>query len=340
MIKNKIKVLIVDDSDIFIKLIEDVLAEKDIEVIGVARDAFQAWDKIVKLKPDVVTLDVEMPKMSGIDFLRFLLPRFPIPVVMVSSVSSSVFDAINAGAVDFVAKPSGLDKENIGAFSAELITKIKIASIAKLENIIPIKKSNDVSDRLTKKNNVKVIAIGASTGGTEAISQILCSFEEEVPGIVVVQHMPPVFTGLYAKRLNSICSLKVKEAEDGDLVLPGRALIAPGGMHMKLVKKDEGFIVRCYEGEKVNGHSPSVDVLFKTVAKEVGNNAIGVLLTGMGKDGAEGLFEMKKSGAYTIAQDEKTCVVFGMSKEAINMGGASSVLPLDKIAEDILNNIK
>ncbi|MDP4132692.1 MAG: chemotaxis response regulator protein-glutamate methylesterase [Bacillota bacterium] len=336
---NKIRVLIVDDSPLFVKAIEEILNTEDFEVVGTSYDAFDAGDKLIKLKPDVVTLDVEMPKMTGIEFLKLLLPKYPVPVVMVSSASGSVFDAINAGAVDFVEKPSGLNKENISLFKSELITKIKIASIAVLG-----KKTNNNVNTISRLNSPQkndiIIAMGASTGGTEAIEQILRAFPKEMPGIVIVQHMPPVFTQIYAKRLNSICEMEIVEASDGDLILPGKVLIAPGGKQLSISKSGLKPTVHCYNGEKVNGLAPSVDVTFNSMADIIGGRSLGVLLTGMGKDGAKGLLEMKKKGAYTIAQDEKSCIVYGMPKEAISLGAAKKISPLDNIAEEIIKALQ
>ncbi|OQB14387.1 MAG: Chemotaxis response regulator protein-glutamate methylesterase [Firmicutes bacterium ADurb.Bin193] len=343
MNKDKIGVFIVDDSILFRHTIANMLTEEgSIEVVGMANDPIEAIDKIEKLKPDVITLDVEMPKMSGIEFLKQLLPKHPIPVVMVSSISSSVFDALNAGAVDFVAKPNNWAKTGVEFFGNELITKIKIASIVKMA-----KKSKLVSkpsvfsghNNTFNKATEKIIAIGASTGGTEAILGVLCALPKEMPGIVVVLHMPPTFTKMYAERLNTVCKMDVKEAEDGEFILPGKVLIAPGGMHMAVAKKGDFPIVRCFEGEKVNGHCPSVDILFDSVSETMGKDSVGVLLTGMGRDGAAGLLNMKTKGAHTIVQDEKTCVVYGMPKEAVKIGAADRILPLGKIADYIIQTL-
>lgn len=333
---KKIKVLVVDDSIVFRETIARGIAEDfGIEVVGAASDPFMARDKILEFEPDVLTLDVEMPKMNGIEFLRKLMPQYPLPVVVVSAVSSNVFDALDAGAVDFVTKPNLRNAAGFNAFINELIIKIKIASIAKLGHFkresISIKAPSS-SDGFKEDN---IIAIGASTGGTEAIYSVIKAFPRNTPGVVVVQHMPPVFTRMYAERLNNSCAMEVKEAENGDVLQAGRVLIAPGDYHMEL-KKDRGnFYVKCFKGEKVNGHCPSVDVLFNSVAASAGENAIGVILTGMGNDGAKGLLNMRKKGAYTIGQDEKSSIVYGMPMVAFNIGGVERQVPLNGVSNAV-----
>ncbi|NLP14654.1 MAG: chemotaxis response regulator protein-glutamate methylesterase [Clostridium sp.] len=338
---RKIKVLIVDDSLFFREtLARKISQDSAIEVVGTAFDPYSARDKIIELQPDVMTLDVEMPRMNGIEFLRRLIPQYPIPVVVVSSVSESVFDALKAGAVDFVTKPDMSNPKGVEAIINELIVKIKIASTAKVgrgknESILANSKI-DTSDRGLSR----VIAIGASTGGTEAIFNILKNFSKDIPGIVIVQHMPPVFTRMYAERLNNSCLIEVKEASNGDMVYPGRALIAPGEYHMKLKKRDGKYFVECAKGQKVSGHCPSVDVLFDSVAETAGANAIGIILTGMGSDGAKGLLAMRKKGARTFGQDEKSSVVYGMPKVAFEIGAVEKQASLDAIPQLVYSLLK
>lgn len=319
---RQIRVLVVDDSLVFRELlVTNLNKDPAITVVATAKDPFEARDAIIEYRPDVMTLDIELPRMDGIEFLRKLMPQYPMPVVMISALTDKVFDALNAGAVEFVAKPSGADREQINSFiKNELPVKIKIASTAKIGNIKRnTMMQNPVSMPVSDKN--RIVAIGASTGGTEAIFSVIKEFGTDIPGIVIVQHMPPGFTEMYANRLNDKCRVQVKEAKTGDVVRPGQVLIAPGGdMHMRLVKINGVYQVECRRGEKVNGHSPSVDVLFQSVANVAGNNALGIILTGMGGDGAQGLLEMRKAGAITIGQDESTCVVYGMPKVAYEMG--------------------
>jgi two-component system, chemotaxis family, protein-glutamate methylesterase/glutaminase len=339
---RKIKVLIIDDSFIFRETIANgIKDDAGIEVVGTAADAFEARDKIIDLEPDVLTLDVVMPKMNGIEFLKRLMPQYPVPVVVVSSLSDNVFDALDAGAVDFVTKPDA-SKTSMGiqGFINELIIKIKIASMAKVSQYKKNYNSNNLKSSTNLKKMYNVIAIGASTGGTEAIYEIIQAFPREMPGIVIVQHMPPVFTKMYADRLNNSCKLEVKEAEDGDIVTSGKVLIAPGGdRHMRIVKKGSNYMVECIKGEKVNGHCPSVDVLFDSVAETASASSIGVILTGMGYDGAKGLLKMKKSGALTIGQDEQSCIVYGMPKVAYDIGAVNKQVNLKNISAEICNII-
>lgn len=339
-INRKIRVLIVDDSIMFREVLtRGISRDEGIEVVGVATDAYMARDKIIELQPDVLTLDVEMPKMSGVEFLKKLMPQYPLPVVMVSGLDANIFDALNAGAVDFVSKPDASRRESVDAFIGEMIIKIKIASTAKVGHF---KKNVAGASGVTgaNENAGKLIAIGASTGGTEAILEVIRTLPAEMPGIVVVQHMPPVFTKMYADRLNNICRLEVREAADGDVVTPGKVLIAPGGFQLKVLKDKNSYFVKCYNGEKVNGHAPSVDVMFHSVAEAAGNRAIGVILTGMGNDGAQGLLDMRNRGAYTIGQDEKTCVVYGMPMVAYTKGAVTKQCALEAIAKEILDNLK
>lgn len=336
---QKTKVLIVDDSILFREAIANGISRDfGIEVVGTAADPFIARDRILETEPDVMTLDVEMPRMNGIEFLKRLMPQYPLPTVVVSSVSDNVFDALEAGAVDFAAKPGVLNGNGFDVFINELVIKIKIASAARLGRY---KKGNGGGNVLGASGFMRntVIAIGASTGGTEAIYSVVKDLPEDGPGIVIVQHMPPVFTRMYAERLDRSCPMEVKEAEDGDIVRKGRALIAPGGYQMEL-KKDEGvYYVKCFKGEKVNGQCPSVDVLFNSVADAAGRRAVGVILTGMGSDGAKGLLNMKKKGAYTIGQDERTCIVYGMPMVAFDIGAVKKQVPLDRIPEEICGRL-
>ena len=329
-----IRVLIVEDSLVFRELlVQNLKRDPAIEVVGTAKDPFEARDAILACKPDVMTLDVELPRMSGIEFLRKLMPQYPLPVVVISSLSDKVFDALNAGAVDFVAKPAVSSRSQLEDFIRnELLVKIKIASTAKISNI---KKTvaQQVQPHLSGKGKDLVVAIGASTGGTEAIFDVVKNYGTDIPGIVVVQHMPPGFTKMYAKRLNDQCRIRAKEAETGDRVLPGTLLLAPGGdRHMHLVKVNGVYQVEVKAGPRVNGHCPSVDVLFDSVAIVAGPSAVGIILTGMGGDGAKGLLAMRKAGAKTIGQDESTCVVYGMPKVAYDLGAVQYQEKLSDIA--------
>lgn len=330
-----IRVLVVEDSIVFRELlVQNLNKDPAIQVVGTAKDPFEARDAILAHKPDVMTLDVELPRMSGIEFLRKLMPQYPLPVVVISSLSEKVFDAMNAGAVDFVAKPTVSNRTQLEDFIRnELLVKIKIASTAKISNIKKTVMSHE-QEHLNVKGNNLIVAIGASTGGTEAIFEVAKEFGTDIPGVVVVQHMPPGFTAMYAKRLNDQCRIQVKEAETGDRVLPGRMLIAPGGdRQMRLLKVNGVYQVECKAGPRVNGHCPSVDVLFDSVAKSAGANAVGIILTGMGGDGAKGLLAMRRAGARTIGQDESTCVVYGMPKVAYDIGAVEHQEKLSDIAK-------
>ncbi|NLG36836.1 MAG: chemotaxis response regulator protein-glutamate methylesterase [Clostridiales bacterium] len=332
-----IRVLIVDDSMVFREAIRKCL-EKDplIEVAGTAGDPFEARDKIISLRPDVLTLDIEMPKMNGIEFLRRLMPQYPLPVVVVSSVSGGVFDAINAGAVDFVSKPQLRDPCEIERFHRELAFKIKIASTARVADSRRLRAQRSTSPGRSLRRDI-IVAIGASTGGPEALSEVVRGFPADMPAVLIVQHMPPVFTEMFARRLSSSCAMEVREARDREPVRQGIALIAPGGMHMQVAGRGHDRFVRCFEGEKANGHCPSVDVLFHSVASCCGARAVGVILTGMGYDGARGIVAMRKAGARTVGQDRDSSVVYGMPRVAYDLGGVERQVPLGQIAQTVLD---
>lgn len=343
-----VKVLIVDDSALVRKVLEAGLsADPRIVVVGTAPDPYVARDMIVQQKPDVLTLDVEMPRMDGVEFLRRLMSQMPIPVVMVSSLTDAgaqaTLDALDAGAVDFVTKPgSQFGGKGLESMMSELRTKVKAAARVRVSQQRARPAVLAPSAPLTRamaNTTDKVIALGASTGGTEALRQVMERFPANTPGVVVVQHMPEKFTEMYAQRLDRLCAMDVKEAADNDRVIPGRILIAPGGMQMRVVRQGGQYRVRCKEGERVSGHSPSVDVLFDSVAQDVGRNAVGAIFTGMGSDGAAGLLKMRQSGASTFGQDEATCVVYGMPKVAFERGGVETQVPLEAMAERILSAV-
>lgn len=331
---RQIRVLVVEDSLVFRELlVQNLNADPAIQVVATAKDPFEARDAILEYKPDVMTLDIELPRMDGIEFLKKLMPQYPLPVVVISSLSERVFDALNAGAVDFVAKPAGANRMQLEEFiKSELQVKVKVASIAKVSRWK--KTSLDEVKSLSSNNKEAVIAIGASTGGTEAIASIVKEFDTNIPGVVIVQHMPKGFTEMFAKRLNDQSRVVVKEAKTGDVVQQGQVLVAPGGdSHMQLVKMNGGYQVMLKPGPKVNGHCPSVDVLFQSVANVVGDKAIGIILTGMGGDGAKGLLAMRNAGARTIGQDESTCVVYGMPKVAYDLGAVECQEKLQDVAK-------
>jgi len=341
-----VRVLIVDDSALVRNILSQGLSmDPGIEVVGTASDPYIARDKIIELRPDVLTLDVEMPRMDGVAFLRKLMPQYPIPVVMVSSLTQRgkqiTMEALDAGAVDFVAKPTSNVSAGLNAMLMELRSKIKIASTANVSHwkgkrpVTPPRAGKTGSSALAESTD-KVIAIGASTGGTEAIRRVIEHFPASTPGTVIVQHMPGGFTKMFADRLNQLCAMQVKEAEHGDRIRTGLVLIAPGGRQLEVVRSGGFYEVRLGGEEKVSGHCPSVDVMMHSVAKHVGANAVGAMLTGMGQDGAAGMLAMKQAGARNIAQDEVSSVVFGMPKVAYEKGGAERLVPLDKIAASLL----
>ncbi|MCK5882639.1 MAG: chemotaxis response regulator protein-glutamate methylesterase [Bacteriovoracaceae bacterium] len=347
--RKTIKVLVVDDSALVRKIFSEQLSRKDgIEVVAVASDPYQARDLIVLHNPDVVTLDVEMPKMDGVEFLKKLMPQYPLPIVMVSSLTTKgaqvTFDALEAGAIDFVIKPTAMLDHGLNILINEIASKILIASTIDVSHWKSKREALYASFKHigpTSLNTTdKLVVIGASTGGTEAVKHVLEGLPYNSPGIVIVQHMPPGFTKAFADRLNRVTRLEVKEAEDGDRVITGRVLISPGGMQLTIVRSGGEYRVKIIEGDRVNGHAPSVSVLFDSVAEVAKENAIGVMLTGMGKDGAYEMTKMKNNGACTLAQDEKSSVVFGMPKAAIDCGGVTEVLPLNRIAERIITALK
>ncbi|HEY2422440.1 MAG TPA: chemotaxis response regulator protein-glutamate methylesterase [Neobacillus sp.] len=336
---KKIKVLVVDDSLVFREVISrGISSNPNIEVVGKAKDPLEAIDMVLQYRPDVMTCDIEMPKMNGIEFIKRLLPQYPIPVIIVSSISDAVFEAVNAGAVEFVSKPDVTSPKHVEKFLYELISKLKIASQAKIISARRNYLQENTNDSI-KVNNERIIAIGASTGGTEALYSVLKNLPPTVPGIVVVQHIPPTFSKMFAERLNTQTSLVVKEAETGDIVEQGKVFIAPGDQHMSVKRMGNLMKIECFPGEKVNGHCPSVDVLFESVAKAMGNKAIGVILTGMGYDGAKGLLALRRSGARTFGQDESSSVVYGMPKVAYNIGAVEKQASIEKIPGLILQSL-
>jgi len=342
-----IRVLIVDDSAVVRKVFSEELSrERGIEVVGTAPDPYVARDKIVKLKPDVVTLDIEMPRMDGLTFLKKLMKHYPLPVIIVSSLtqkgSKLAMEALDNGALEVICKPTAA--YSVGDMSVQLADKIRAIARVNVQKHAA-SDSNDAAPALTEVSQAlsattnKLIAIGASTGGTEAIKAVLTSMPPNSPGIVIVQHMPAKFTTSFAERLDSLCAIKVSEAQDGDSVVNGQALLAPGNYHMLLKRSGARYYVDVKTGPLVHHQRPAADVLFRSVAKYAGANAVGIILTGMGADGAAGMLEMKKAGAQTIAQDEESCVVFGMPKEAIKLGGVDRVVSLGRVAKTALEMV-
>jgi two-component system, chemotaxis family, protein-glutamate methylesterase/glutaminase len=338
---SKIKVLVIDDSAIVRKIVSDAIsAEEDMEVVGTAPDPYVARDKILALSPDVLTLDIEMPRMDGLTFLKKLMRFHPMPVVVISSMAQNgckaAFDALHLGAVEVLAKPGG--PYSVGDLRVNLATRIRAAACARLHaNRISQTRTKPVRQPTATSFPPKsVIAIGASTGGPDAIEKILMQLPADMPGMVISQHIPQAFSLAFANRLNQSCAMEVREARDGDVVSDGLALIAPGNQHMILKRTRAGYQIQIKDGPHVCYQRPSVDVLFGSVAESAGRSAIGVLLTGMGADGANGLLQMKNAGAHTIAQDEASCVVFGMPKEAIRLGAADRVVSLADIPSAIV----
>lgn len=339
---KKIKVLCVDDSALIRSIMSDIVNQQpDMEMVATAPDPIIARDLIKQFNPDVLTLDVEMPRMDGLDFLERLMRLRPMPVVMVSSLTSKgseiTLSALDLGAVDFITKPQIGLKDGMEQYSKLIAEKLRIAATAKVGRRAQASTLTQVIG--PRVGNEKIIAIGSSTGGTEALRQILVPMPATSPGIVITQHMPPGFTRSFAERLNKLCQISVKEAEDGDSVLPGNAYIAPGDFHMELVRSSTGYTIRLNQHPPMNRHRPSVDMMFNSIIKSAGKNAVGVILTGMGNDGAHGLLGMRQSGAWTLAQSEKTCVVFGMPREAIALDGACEVVDLENISQRMLSSI-
>ncbi len=343
---NRTKVLIVDDSALMRQLLTEILSrEPEFEVVGAASDPYVAWEKIGKLAPDVLTLDVEMPRMDGLTFLEKLMRAHPMPVLMVSSLTErgceTTLRALELGAVDFVTKPRIDVSRGTAELGAEIVLKVKAAAMARMQpRRAPAPAPAGVAAPVPRAAGFKgthaVIAAGASTGGTEALREFLTALPADAPGVVIVQHMPEKFTRSFAERLDQLSKIRVFEAQDGDRILPGHALIAPGNFHMEVVRNGAEYGVRVFTADQVNHHRPSVDVLFHSAARELGANAIGVIMTGMGNDGAQGLLAMRKAGARTIAQDESSCVVFGMPREAIVLGAAERITPLPAIAPSVM----
>ena len=343
---RKIKVLIVDDSALMRQLLSELLShDPALEVIGVASDPYMAWRKIQEVRPDVVTLDVEMPRMDGLTFLAQLMHTQPTPVVMISALTEkgceTTLRALELGAVDFVTKPKIDIKSGTVELAEEIIAKVKTAARAKLHLWQRGSRDGQLHCHTLRggallQSTHKVIAVGASTGGTEAIRMFLMALPADSPGVVIAQHMPAKFTRSFAERLDNLCQIRVREAQDGDRILPGHALIAPGNYHMQVRRSGAAYSVHVTMGEPVNRHRPSVDVLFHSCAHALGANAVGVIMTGMGDDGARGLLAMHQAGAPTVAQDEESCVVFGMPKAAIALGAVDEVVALEQIPATVM----
>ncbi|KYG66269.1 chemotaxis response regulator protein-glutamate methylesterase [Bdellovibrio bacteriovorus] len=345
---QKIRVLIVDDSAVIRKLLEKIFSSApDIEVVGTAQDPYIARDKLVSLKPDVMTLDVEMPRMDGISFLEKVMQHFPTRTIIFSSLaktgSETYLRALEAGAIEIMEKPSIDVSQSLESLAAGFIEKVRAVARARIN---PVKKIVQAGGPVQKiaptslaRTTHQLLAVASSTGGTEALKVFLSGMPADIPGTLVVQHMPPGFTKSFADNLNKMFPFEVKEAAEGDQVVPGRVLIAPGNYHMEIHRSGAFYHVKLHQGPTLHSVRPAADYMMKSVAKYVGKNALGVVLTGMGKDGAEGLLEMKNAGAYTVAQNEETCVVYGMPAAAVALGAADKVLPLDKIAGDLLHQL-
>lgn len=341
---GKIKVIVIDDSALIRALLKEIINQQpDMEVVGAAPDPIVAREMIRSLNPDIITLDVEMPKMDGLDFLERLMRLRPTPVLMISTLtergSETALRALELGAVDFIAKPKLDIQQGMKEYAEEIANKIRIASKAHVRTLTstpsPTASSpSPIRNRITSTE--KILVFGASTGGTEALKEVLMDMPPDCPGIVIAQHMPEGFTKSFAARLNSLCKISVKEAEHGDRILPGHAYLAPGHSHLLVGRSGANYVCELSQSEPVNRHRPSVDVLYRSAAQHAGPNAVGVILTGMGKDGALGMREMHDAGAYTFAQDEASCIVFGMPKEAIAHGGVDEIVPLNKMAGKVL----
>jgi two-component system, chemotaxis family, protein-glutamate methylesterase/glutaminase len=349
----KTRVIVVDDSALVRSLLTEIInREADMECVGAAADPLVAREMIRNLNPDVITLDVEMPRMDGIDFLAKLMRLRPMPVLMVSTLTERGADvtlrALELGAIDFVAKPKIGVSDGLRLLAQDITEKIRIASRAQIRRgptassaAAPVESSATAPVRaLGRLSTEKIVFIGASTGGTEATKDVLVKLPHDAPALMITQHMPPGFTRNYAARLNGLCQISVKEAEDGERVLPGHAYIAPGGLHLSVERSGANYIARLGDGDPVNRHRPSVEVLFKSAARVVGPNALGIMLTGMGADGAAAMALMREAGSYNLVQDEASCVVFGMPREAIAAGAAHEVLPLEQIAARLLERLR
>ena len=337
----KTKVLIIDDSKVICDLLKKGLAtDPEIQVVGTASDPYEAREKIISTNPDVLTLDVEMPRMDGLTFLKKLMPQHPLPVIMVSGLTKSgskiTMDALDAGAIDFVLKPGPEHSNGFDKMIAEICEKVKIASEIDVSGWKKTKESPEPCQLPKQKLERQIIAIGASTGGTEAISKIISALPKNTPGIVIVQHMPVGFTGLFAERLNKLSRLQVSEAKSGDRIAAGHVLVAPGGRHLQVFEDGPEYRVVCRDGAPVYGHRPSVDVLFRSLSRHGAAKTIAIMLTGIGTDGAEAMVKLREAGARTFAQDQKTSVVFGMPKSAFDKGGAECLVSLERIPEKIM----
>lgn len=345
--KSEIRVLVIDDSRVAREVISHKLnKDPGIVVVATAEDPYEARDLIITKKPDVLTLDVDMPKMNGVDFLKKFMPQYPLPVIMVSAFTqkgaSVTMEALESGAVDFVPKPKTDTPGGLDLMISELIYKIKIADTVNVSHWKKVKEVNHTYDKkeVTKYSRDNcIIAVGASTGGTDAIKKLIRKFPSNIPGVLIVLHMPAGFTKSYAQRLNEQFKMDIKEAEDGDVIESGKIFVAPGGYQMKIEKKNGQRIINIFEGKPVNGHCPSVDVLFESVADVAKKDSIGIILTGMGSDGANGLLKMKNNGAKTFAQDEESSLIYGMPKVAYEIGAVDKVLNLEKFPQEILKTL-
>ncbi|WP_395338625.1 protein-glutamate methylesterase/protein-glutamine glutaminase [Ningiella sp. W23] len=331
-----IRVLVVDDSALIRSLLSEIIRQDpDLELVGAAPDAFVAKDMVTQLKPDVITLDIEMPKVDGLTFLDRLMKARPTPVLMISTLTEKGADAtirsLELGAIDFIAKPKIDVSKGMSAYEQEIVQKIKIAAASKPKPRVTTNTATQAIP-IAYQGTETLVGIGASTGGTEAIKQVLINLSPAFPATVITQHMPVSFTRSFAQRLDSLCKIKVHEAKDGERLLPGNAYIAPGDKHMEITRHGADYRIRLNDGPLVSGHKPAVDVMFESLAKVAGNNTVATLLTGMGKDGAKGLLTLKKAGALTMAQDEESCVVYGMPRAAVELGATSNVFPLEKMS--------